>query len=337
MDQSVGRIVAKAATSEVEAEEARRFCDPMHDNFAFRSDVLTGLSVRPRMIPPRWFYDTRGSELFELITRLPEYYPSRTERRLIEQHGREIARLTGTGRTVVEFGSGSSSKTPLLLTAVSPSAYVPIDISGEFLRASAKALAGNFPKVIVAPVEADFSRAVEIPPIAGSAPRLGFFPGSTIGNSTPFEAVDLLREIGRTLSADSMLLVGIDRVKDERLLIPAYDDSQGITAEFNLNLLRRINRELDGDIPVDAFRHAARWNNTESRVEMHLEAKRAVAFAIGSTPFRMLAGETIHTEFSYKYDSRSALLLLRAGGWAPIAQWSDAEDLFMVILAEAAT
>ena len=325
----------KAAASEVEAEDSRRFDDPLPDNPAFRSDVLTGLSARPRTIPPRWFYDTRGSELFELITRLPEYYPTRTERRLLEQHGREIARLTGSGRVVVEFGSGSSAKTPLLLTAVSPSAYVPIDISGEFLRVSAKTLAPNFPKVIVAPVEADFSRAVGIPPIAGSAPRLGFFPGSTIGNSTPFEAVDLLREMSRTLNVDSMLLVGLDLIKDERLLIPAYDDAQGITAEFNLNLLHRINRELGGDIPVEAFRHVARWNDAEARMEMHLEAKRGVAFDIGPALFRMLAGETIHTECSYKYDPRSARLLLRAGGWAPIAQWTDAEELFMVILAKA--
>ena len=212
----------------------------------------------------------------------------------------------------------------------------PIDISGEFLRVSAKTLAANFPKVVVAPVEADFSRAVGIPTIAGSAPRLGFFPGSTIGNSTPFEAVDLLREMGRTLNANSMLLVGIDLIKDKRLLVPAYDNSQGTTAEFNLNLLRRINRELGGDIPVEAFRHVARWNDAEARMEMHLEAKRGLTFDVGPASFHMRAGETIHTECSYKYNSRSARLLLRAGGWAPIAQWTDAEELFTIILAEAA-
>jgi L-histidine N-alpha-methyltransferase len=323
----------RAAASEVKAKDARR----SDGNPAFRSDVLTGLAARPRMISPRWFYDTRGSELFELITRLPEYYPTRTERRLLEQHGREIARLTGSGRVVVEFGSGSSSKAPLLLTTVSPSAYVPIDISGAFLRASATALAASFPTIVVTPVEADFNRAVRIPSIVGSAPRLGFFPGSTIGNSTPFEAIDLLRGMGRTLGADSMLLVGIDRIKDERLLVPAYNDSQGITAEFNLNLLHRINCELGGEVPVEAFRHVAHWNDVEARMEMHLEARRGVAFDIGSTPFRMVAGDTIHTECSYKYDFRSARLLLRAGGWTPIAQWTDAEDLFMVVLAEAAT
>jgi L-histidine N-alpha-methyltransferase len=327
-------MVIKAAASEVGVEKTRRFDDPMPDNRTFRSDVLTGLSTRPRLIPPRWFYDTKGSELFELITGLPEYYPTRTERRLLEQHGREIARLTSSGRVVVEFGSGSSSKTPLLLTAVSPSGYVPIDISGEFLRASAKSLAASFPRVTVAPVEADFSRAVSIPPAVGSAPRLGFFPGSTIGNSTPCEAIDLLRGMGRTLGADSMLLIGIDRIKDERLLVPAYDDSQGITAEFNLNLLHRINRELGGDVPVDAFRHVARWNGIEARMEMHLEAKRSVDFHVGINPFRMAAGDTIHTECSYKYDSRGARLLLRAGGWGPVAEWTDPEDLFMVILAE---
>ena len=202
------------------------------------------------MIPPRWFYDTRGSELFELITGLPEYYPTRTERRLLEQHGREIARLTGSGRVVVEFGSGSSSKTPLLLTAVSPSGLctyrhlrrIPAGIGQDPCRRT-------FPKSLSRPWRRTLAAAVGIPPIAGSAPRLGFFPGSTIGNSTPFEAVDLLREMGRTLSANSMLLMGIDLIKDERLLVPAYDDSQGITAEFNLNLLRRINRELGGRDP----------------------------------------------------------------------------------------
>jgi L-histidine Nalpha-methyltransferase len=329
-------MVIKAAASEVEVEKAPRDSDPMPGNKAFRSDVLTGLSTRPRLIPPRWFYDTKGSELFELITGLPEYYPARTERRLLEQHGRGIARLTGSGRVVVEFGPGSSSKTPLLLAAVAPSGYVPIDISGEFLRTSAKTLAADFPRIAIAPVEADFGRAVRIPPAVGSAPRLGFFPGSTIGNSTPFEAVDLLRGMRRTLGADSMLLIGIDRIKDERLLVPAYDDSQGIAAEFNLNLLHRINRELGGNLPIDAFRHVARWDNTQARMEMHLEAKRNINFHVGTNPFCMPAGDTIHTECSYKYDLRGARLLLRAGGWAPVAEWTDPEDLFVVILAKVA-
>jgi dimethylhistidine N-methyltransferase len=336
MDQSVARAIEAAAASEIVAGEAQAINRPISDNPTFHSDILTGLSARPRVISPRWFYDRRGSELFELITGLPEYYPTRTERRLLEQHGREISRLTAGGRVVVEFGSGSSSKTPLLLTAVSASGYVPIDISGEFLQASAKAVAERFPRMTVAPVEADFNAVVRIPRSVGTAPRLGFFPGSTIGNCSPLEAVDLLRRMSRTLGADSMLLIGIDRIKDERLLVPAYDDSQGITAEFNLNVLHRINSELGADVPVEDFRHIARWNETEARIEMHLEAKRNVAFNIGQTPFQMKAGETIHTESSYKYDLRGARLLLRAGGWAPVAHWTDTEDLFMVILAEAA-
>jgi len=302
---------------------------------AFRADVLAGLAARPRAIPARWFYDRRGSELFEAITQLPEYYPTRTERALLAEYAPEVADIVGPGRAVVEFGSGSSAKTPLLLGAVAPSAYVPIDISGEFLRESAAVLGQGFPALPIHPVEADFTRPIRLPDRINGAPRLGFFPGSTIGNLTAAAGTDLLRAMAGTLGAGAMLLIGMDRVKGEEVLIPAYDDAQGVTAAFNLNLLHRINRELGGDIPVDAFRHVARWSDGDARIEMHLEASRDVGFAIDGHRFTMAAGETIHTENSHKYGPHGARLLLAAGGWTTIAEWTDPNGLFAILLAEA--
>ncbi|MFL6604770.1 MAG: L-histidine N(alpha)-methyltransferase [Steroidobacteraceae bacterium] len=302
---------------------------------AFRSDVLAGLSTRPRAIPARWFYDRRGSELFEAITQLPEYYLTRVERAILAAHASDIAELTGPGAAVIEFGSGSSAKTPLLLTAVAPSAYVPIDISGEFLRESAGALAEQFPELPIYPVEGDFLHPLELPQQIGDAPRLGFFPGSTIGNMSAAAAVDLLRAMADTLGQRSKLLIGIDRIKPTNVLIPAYDDAQGVTAEFNLNLLHRINRELDATVPVSAFRHVARWNDTEARIEMHLEATHDVSFTVDGHPFAISKGKTIHTENSHKYGPRDARLLLRAGAWTPVAEWSDRDGQFALILAEA--
>jgi dimethylhistidine N-methyltransferase len=302
---------------------------------AFRADVLAGLSAARKAIPARWFYDRRGSELFEEITRLPEYYPTRTERALLEAHAPDVARIAGAGRAVIEFGSGSSAKTPLLLAAVDPCAYVPIDISGDFLRESATALGRRFPGLPVYPVEADFTRPIRLPAAIGEANRLGFFPGSTIGNLGSAAAVDLLRAMARTLGRGAMLLIGMDRVKGEDVLIPAYDDAAGVTAAFNLNLLDRINRELGGDIPVEAFRHVALWNDGDARIEMHLEVTCDLAFTIGSERFTMTAGETIHTENSHKYDPRGARLLLAAGGWTAITEWTDATDSFAILLAEA--
>ena len=302
---------------------------------AFRADVLAGFRMRPRAIPARWFYDREGSELFEKITSLPEYYPTRVETSLLARHSADVARIAGPGRAVVEFGSGSSTKTPHVLEAVQPAAYVPIDISGEFLRESAAALASDFPKLSILPVEADFMHPIVAPPEIASLPKLGFFPGSTIGNMVPRTAVNLLRAMVETLGIGAMLLIGVDRIKDPEVLIRAYDDPQGVTAAFNLNLLHRINRELDADIPVEAFRHKAMWNDGHARIEMHLEATRDIAFTIEGERFAMDSGETIHTENSHKYGPRDARLLLRAGAWTPIAEWTDEENRFALILAEA--
>jgi dimethylhistidine N-methyltransferase len=236
---------------------------------------------------------------------------------------------------VVEFGSGASVKIRILLSRLAPPAYVPIDISGDFLRESAEAIAAAFPATRVIPFEADFTRPLELPGEVARRPKLGFFPGSTIGNLAPAEAVDLLRAMRGSLGEGAFLLIGMDRVKDERLLVAAYDDADGVTARFNLNLLARINRELAGTIPVDAFRHEARWNADAARIEMHLMATRDATFAVAGERFAIGAGETIHTENSHKYTPESARLLLRAGGWTPVREWTDADALFAVVLAQA--
>ena len=302
---------------------------------AFRNDVLAGLAAPIPAVPARWLYDRRGSELFEEITRLPEYYPTRTETALLERYSGEIAAMLAKGEAVVEFGSGSSAKTPLLLRAVLPAAYVPIDISGDFLRESAAILQAEFPGLPIHPVEADFMRPLDLPAAVAGAPKLGFFPGSTIGNLVPRTAVDLLRAMKQTLGDGSRLVIGMDRTKDVDVLLAAYDDAQGVTAEFNLNLLKRINAELGGDIPLGAFRHRAIWNDAMSRIEMHLEAVRDVAFTVSGEGFAFAAGATIHTENSHKYGYRDSRLLLRAAGWGVVRDWTDERDYFSIILAEA--
>ena len=301
----------------------------------FRADVLAGLAQERKAIPARWFYDLRGSELFEQITDLPEYYPTRTEIAILRQCCGEVAEIVGKGRSVVEFGAGSATKTPLLLDRVEPSSYVPIDISGEFLRESCKDIKARYPALPIFPVEADFTRALSIPAHVPGERRLGFFPGSTIGNMTPAAAVDMLREMRETLGDGSCLLIGMDRIKAREVLTAAYDDTAGVTAAFNRNLAERINRELDGTIPLDALRHKVVWNDQRARVEMHLEALRAIGFEVSGRHFEMRAGETIHTENSHKYDPRSAGTLLLAGRWEPVRTWSDADDRFLVVLARA--
>ena len=306
---------------------------PFSSEDLFRAEVFAGLNTRPRTLSPRWFYDRRGSELFEAITALPEYYVTRAEYNILLHRAAEIARITGFGRALIELGSGSSVKTPLLLNALAPSAYVPIDISGEFLHQSAAALAKRFPALSIHPLIADFMEPFALPAVVRNLPRVGYFAGSTIGNMIVPVAVEFLRATARTLGEDSFLLIGIDRIKDRERLIAAYDDARGITAQFNLNLIHRINRELQGTIPVGAFRHVALWNDYEARIEMHLEAVRDIEFTVAGESFSITEGETIHTENSLKYGPREARTLLRAGGWSPIAEWTDPEDLFALVLA----
>lgn len=302
---------------------------------AFRADVLEGLAQAQKAIPARWLYDDAGSQLFEDITELPEYYPTRAETEILQSQGSEIAQMIGSGRAVVEFGSGSSIKTPLLLKAIDPAAYVPLDISGDFLRASARELGAKFPDLPVHPVEADFMRRVELPRAIEGMPKLGFFPGSTIGNMIAPSAVDLLRAMRATLGEGAKLLIGMDLIKKKDTLIAAYDDANGVTARFNLNLVRRINRQLKGDLPVDGLRHEARWNDEHARIEMHLVATRDISFSVAGQRFRIARGESLHTENSHKFSRRTSYTLLLAGGWEPQALWLDGEERFSVLVAEA--
>jgi dimethylhistidine N-methyltransferase len=310
---------------------------------AFRDDVIAGLMQRQKAVPARWLYDDAGSDLFEEITAIPEYYPTRAETEILGAQAAEFAKAIGQARAVVEFGSGSSVKTPLLLSAIEPAAYVPLDISGDFLRESARALGAKFPGLPVYPIEADFMRKVALPDAIEAMPKLGFFPGSTIGNMVPHTATDLLRSMRETLSAEgraqdeapAMLLIGMDLVKDRAVLEAAYADAGGITAQFNLNLAARINRELGGTIALDALAHEARWNDEFARVEMHLTARRAFDFSVAGHEFAMAKGETIHTENSHKFTRRSANLLLEAGGWTPVHRWLDEKEQFSLILATA--
>lgn len=302
---------------------------------AFRDDVLAGLAAPVPAIPARWLYDRRGSELFDEITRLPSYYPTRTETAIFHSIMPEVAARVPKGAVVVEFGAGSQTKTPILLEAINPAAYVPVDISGDYLEQSAAELQQRFPDVEVIPVTADFARPFTLPGGIEHLPRLGFFPGSTIGNFVPRSATDLLRQFRTLLGPGAQLLIGMDRMKPVQRLIAAYDDPEGVTAQFSLNLLTRINRELDGDIPVDAFRHDARWNDILSRIEIHLLATRDVSFTVAGRSFSLAAGSSIHVENSHKYGPRGGRVLLLAGGWTPIAEWSDPAGDFAEILAVA--
>jgi len=300
----------------------------------FKADVLSGLAASPPAIPARWLYDERGSELFEDITVLPEYYPTRTETALLRAIAPELPQWIEPGRAVVEWGAGAQTKTPILLDAIMPSAYVPVDISGGMLRNEAAVLSRKL-AVPVLPIEGDFTARIDLPPQVRNQPKLGFFPGSTIGNFVPASAVNLLRLFREELGTGGLLLIGFDRVKERERLVAAYDDAQGVTAAFDLNLLCRINRELGGTVPVEKFRHQARWNSLLSRIEMHLVAKEAVDFSVLGRPFRMDAGQSIHTENSHKYTPESAGLLLAAGGWTPRTWWTDPAGDFMLFLAEA--
>ena len=302
---------------------------------AFRDDVLAGLSAPIPAVPARWLYDHRGSELFDEITRLQAYYPTRTEIGIFHSAMPEIAAHIPKGSAVVEFGAGSATKTPILLNAIAPATYVPVDISGDYLNGSAAELQKEFPAIEVIPVVADFARPFGLPAAIDHLHKVGFFPGSTIGNFVPRSATDLLRQFRALLGPGSQLLIGMDRVKPVERLIRAYDDPEGVTAQFTLNLLTRINRELDGDIPVSDFRHDARWNDILSRIEIHLVAGRDVHFRVAGRSFRFAAGSSIHAENSHKYGPRGGRVLLLAGGWTPVAEWTDPSHDFAVILAEA--
>ncbi len=310
---------------------------PVHDDLSdFAAAVRLGLAQPQKIIPARFFYDHAGSELFEAITDLPEYYPTRTEIGILTENAAAIADAIGPGRAVIEFGSGSSAKTPLLLRAIAPAAYVPVDISAEFLHQAAASLAADFPGLPVVPVAADFTHPFRVPASVAALPRLGFFPGSTLGNLAPVAAIDLLRGFATTLGPQSWLVIGLDLApgpdKSRDMLEAAYDDAQGVTAAFNLNLLHRINRELGGTVRVDDFTHRALWNPDLGRIEMHLVALCDTGFAAAGQDVTLRAGETIHTENSYKWTLPETRLMARASGWLPAAVWTDAQARFSLHL-----
>jgi L-histidine N-alpha-methyltransferase len=296
----------------------------------FATDVLTGLRAWPKTLPSKYFYDRTGSELFERITELPEYYPTRCELAILRTHAADIAQLFPYGSVLVEFGSGSSKKVRLLLDAASQLAgYVPVDISEEFLQQEAAQLRREYP-LDVLPVAADFTRPFDLPRGVNALPRCGFFPGSTIGNFEPEQAVGLLRHFGQVLGPDAVLIIGVDLEKDNETLHRAYNDSQGVTAAFNLNLLARINRELGAEIDVRGFEHRAFYNREQHRVEMHLVSLRPQQIRLCGELIEFQAGETIHTENSYKYSLKSFAALARAAGWTPAEIWTDPGNYFSV-------
>ena len=300
---------------------------------AFRADVLQGLGRRPAAIPQKWLYDRRGSQLAEAMTLLPDAHQTRAERRILESHLTEITGMAGAGRVLVEFGAGACINTPALLSALQPVAYIPVDISGEFLRESAGRLAGRFPLLAIHPLEADLTHPLHLPGTP-NAPRIAFASGSLFGDLETSAAINLLRSWRDLLGPGSQLLFGIDRLKAPALCLAPYDDAFAVAATFNLNLLHRINRELQGDIPVRHFRHVVLWNEEHARVEMHLAVHRDVSFTVAGVRFRLRKGETIHTGSDKKFREREASSLLRGSGWSPVARWEDAEDSFCVILAE---
>jgi dimethylhistidine N-methyltransferase len=306
---------------------------PQTDTAEFAADVVAGLSAGPKRLPAKYFYDGTGSRLFERITELPEYYPTRTEMKILRDHGADIAKLIPPGAALVEFGSGSSKKARIVLSAAPTLAcYVPVDICGEMIEQEAIELRRDFPALKVLPVTADICRPFELPPEANAAPvRIGFFPGSTIGNFEPHEAASFLRNAAQILGPGSTLIVGADLIKATEVLNAAYNDKAGVTAKFNLNLLTRINRELRGTFKLDTFEHHAFYNRERNRIEMHLASLKRQKVKVAGECFDFRAGETIHTENSYKYSVESLGALARGVGWLPAGGWTDADKYFSIL------
>ena len=305
---------------------------PPHDQSdrSFAQDVIAGLSQQPKKLSPKYFYDEAGSKLFEQITLLPEYYPTRTELRILRDRGAEIAQAIPANAALVEFGAGATTKVRLLLKQCAFKAYVPVDISGDFLNDQASALRDDFPDLAVYPVTADFTKPFELPSEVKDMPKVGFFPGSTIGNFDPHEASAFLRSARAILGEGATLIVGVDLEKDERVLHDAYNDAAGVTGQFNLNVLARINRELGGNLDLDGFRHRAIYNRERHRIEMHLISRKPQTVRVLDHTATFRTGETIHTESSYKYSIERFTALARGSGWVPRASWTDPDCMFSV-------
>jgi dimethylhistidine N-methyltransferase len=303
---------------------------------AFAGDVISDLSRFPKKLSPKYFYDAKGSELFEQITVLPEYYPTRTELSILRERGGEIARLIPQGAALVEFGAGATTKVRLLLERSRFAAYVPVDISGDFLKAQADGLRRDFPQLAVYPVAADFTAPFALPDAIADMPKVGFFPGSTLGNFEPQEAHAFLSTARKILGSGAQMIIGVDLEKDERTLYDAYNDAAGVTARFNLNMLERINRELGGNFDLSGFMHRSIYNRDRHRIEMHLISRKAQSVRVLGHHFSFRPGESIHTENSYKYSLERFAALAKASGWRVKESWTDKNGMFSVHALQAA-
>lgn len=311
-------------------EAAVRYEDADTDS-SFARDVIAGLSARPKRLPPKYFYDETGAQLFERITALPEYYLTRCELEILRERARDIAQFFPAPSALVEFGSGSSKKMRILLAAAPAiAAYVPVDISSQMLVQEAQELRRDYPRLAVLPVEADFTKPFTLPAAAAGMAHTGFFPGSTIGNFEPHEASAFLRNAANILGRGAILIIGADLIKPADVLNAAYNDAQRVTAQFNLNLLTRINRELGGTFQLSTFEHHAFYNRERHRVEMHLASLKRQKVKVAGETIEFRTGETIHTENSYKYSVESLAALARGVGWFPLAAWTDARKFFSI-------
>lgn len=297
----------------------------------FRSAVLQGLSKPHKSLPCKFFYDAVGSALFDRICEQPEYYPTRTEIDILTEAAPQIAALAGRGGVLVEYGSGSSLKTRLLLDALTPDVYMPIDISRQHMLDACHTLAQDYPALHLMAVCADYTRPFTLPRVMrGGQRRLAFFPGSSIGNFAPLEALQFLKNVAQQLNRGDGLLIGVDLKKDPAILNAAYNDAAGVTAAFNLNLLARCNRELEADFDLSAFAHRAIYNATAGRIEMHLDSLCAQTVVVAGRAFTFSEGESIHTENSYKYHADEFRHLATQAGLTPLQTWIDAAGLFSV-------
>jgi dimethylhistidine N-methyltransferase len=323
---------SKSASPELaDSRESDRAVEPIGIEAEFAADLIAGLSANEKALAPKYFYDATGSDLFEAICLTPEYYPTRTETALLKEIALEIAADIPSGTVLVEFGSGTSDKTRVILDAAPQIAvYVPIDVSKDALEKAAAGLSLDYPELLVSAVAEDFNSPIELPAAAQGRMKVGFFPGSTIGNLTQDEAVRFLCSARHLLGDGAQLIIGVDLVKDEGTLVAAYDDAQGVTARFNKNLLLRINRELAGDFDVDEFDHLAIWNAEQSRIEMHLVSRRDQIVNVAQHTFAFRRGERLHTEDSHKFTTDSFAHLVAQAGWSVNRQWISAAPHFAV-------
>ena len=318
------------------AAAAYRFFDfKPHPDDMLR-EVLAGLTAEPKTIAPKYFYDERGSSLFEAITRLPEYYLTRTELGLLDACLPEVRDAIGEGGCVVEYGAGSSLKIRKLLETLHPDAYLPVDISRLPLERAAAELLRDFPRLRVYPTCADLTEPLTLPAIVAGCEKLGFYPGSSIGNFEPDAARRFLANVARSLGAGAHLLIGVDRKKERAVLEAAYNDAAGVTSEFNRNVLRHLNHALDADFNVDGFRHLARYNEGQGCIQMFLESAEEQTVRLNGAEIRFARGETVHTENSYKYHPHEFEALAAAGGFACRATWTDSAEYFSLLLLQAA-